>query len=354
MKVLFHLLDAGTGGGQLVAARVAARLVDRGDDVGVAVPGPGPALESFEALGAQVAFVDAGTLRRPLSGRSLARILEPYDLLYSHTEIPGVILGAFAAKSTRRPHVVHQHNAPYFSPSRPVQLAQKALFRAVIGPARFIAVAEHVRVGLEAAGVRGNRVEVVPNGVPSFEAPAPRASDVVTVGMLARLDPRKKVDVFLEAAARAEPATPVRYVVGGVSGPFAEYESAVREQAAAVGIEIVHTERGTEFLCGLDIVVIPSSYEGAPLVLLEAMALGRAVIASDIPGMREVIEPDHAGILVPPGDPGALATAIETLVDDADRQEDLGERARAVAGARYGLSAMLERTLVILEESAGG
>ena len=100
--------------------------------------------------------------------------------------------------------------------------------------------------------------------------------------------------------------------------------------------------------------MIPSSYEGSPLVLFEAMAAGRAVIASDIPGIREALEPESAGVLVPPRDPDALTGAIEALTADPDRRAELGRKAREVAASRYNLTAMLDRTLAILDAAARG
>ncbi len=352
MRVLFHLLDAGVGGGQLVAARVAAALIDRGDEVGLVVPDEGPASERFRELGATVSLLDAGTLQRPLAARSLAQLLEPYDLLYSHTAIPGAILGAAAARIARRPQVVHQHTFPYFSPSHAVAPVQRALLRRTASRSAFIAVAEHVREGLESVGVSRDRIHVVPNGVPPAEAPPATREDPVTVGMLARLDPGKNVHVFIDAATRAAPAIAARFVVGGTSSPFAAYEREVRAQAAQAGVEIVPAEDGEAFLRELDVVVIPSSYEGSPLVLLEAMALGRAVIASDIPGIREALAPEEAGLLVAPGDARALAEAIGSLAADPARRLAYGLRAREVASTRYALSTMLDRTLALLDRQA--
>ena len=348
MRVLFHLLDAGVGGGQLVASRVAAALVERGDEVGLVVPAEGPAADRFRELGATVSLLDAGTLQRPLAARRLAQVLRPYDLLYSHTSSPGAILGAAAARLVRRPHVVHQHTFPYFSPSPVVGALQRRLLRRVGSRATFIAVGEHVRDGLVDVGVARERIHVVPNGVPPAQAPT-ASGDPVSVGVLARLDPGKNVDVFIAAATQVSAATPVRFVVGGTSGPFGDHERALRQQAADAGVEIVPVDDGESFLAGLDVVVIPSSYEGSPLVLLEAMALGRAVIASDIPGIREALEPDQAGVLVVPRDASALAAAIQALVDDPARRIEVGTRARQVASTRFTLAAMLERTLAVLD-----
>jgi glycosyltransferase involved in cell wall biosynthesis len=348
MKVLFHLLDAGIGGGQLVAARVAAELVRRGDDVTLAVPADGPAVGRFRELGAIVLEHGVDTLRRPQTVRRLARIVAEHDLLYSHTAMPGVILGGAAARLARRPHVVHQHTFPYFSTWPPARALQRLLLPQSARHARFIAVACHVRAGLIAAGIGAEQITVVPNGVPRV-APAPvRTAGEVVAGMVARLDPGKNVDVFLDAAAAARPRTPLRVVVAATSGPFAGYEARVRELATANGVEIRTVGDSGDFLQELDIVAIPSAYEGSPLVLLEAMSLARAVVASDIDGMREVIGAD-GGVLVPPGDVTALTGELERLADDPARRAHLGSRAAEIVAERYRLDMMLERTLGILD-----
>ena len=349
MKVLFHLLDAGVGGGQLVAARIAEKLAERGDTIGLVVPRDGPAVARFAAVDADVSLLDAGSLHRPLAAGSLARLLRPYDILYSHTSSPGAIVGAAAARLARRRHVVHQHTFPYFSQSPWAAAVQRALFRGVAGGATFVAVADHVREGLEGVGIEPGRIVVIPNGVPPAEAHAPRTGGAVRVGMLARLDPGKNLELFVDAAMRAAPAEPAQFLIGGVSGPFVEYERRLRAQAAEAGIEIVTGAAGDAFLRGLDIVVIPSSYEGSPLVLFEAMALGRAIIASDIPGIREVLRPGDAGLLVPPLDRVALTDAIARLVDDEVLRLELGRRALAVVGEKHRLSTMLERTIAVLD-----
>jgi glycosyltransferase involved in cell wall biosynthesis len=351
MKIVFHLLDAGIGGGQLVAARVASELIRRGDDVTLVVPADGPAGARFRELGAAVEELRVDTLKRPGAARRLARVLAEHDLLYSHTAIPGVILGGAAARLARRPHVVHQHTYPYFSSSSPVGPLQRFLLPRMADHAHFIAVAEHVRAGLVAAGIRPDRVSVVPNGVPAAASAPMRTEGEVFAGMVARLDPGKNVDVFLEAAAAARPRTPLRVVVAATSSPFAEYERRVRGLASAKGIEIRAVDDSRTFLEEVDIVAMPSAYEGSPLVLLEAMSLGRAVIASDIDGMREVVGVD-GGVLVPPADVAALTAALERLADDAAQRVALGLRAAEIVAERYRLDTMLERTLAILDDPA--
>jgi glycosyltransferase involved in cell wall biosynthesis len=353
MRVLFHLLDSGVGGGQRVATLVAEELVARGHTVGLAVATPGPTLDAFRAAGATTHLVAAGTLRRPLAAIGLARILRGYDVLYSHTSAPGQMLGAVAARLARRPHVVHHHTYPYFSTNPRVRRLQVALFPRVLGHAEFIAVAEHVAQGLtDDCGIRRDRIRVIENGVSVPEALPDRPAGPVRIGMLSRLDPGTGVHTFIDAAEAARAQVSAEFEIGGQPGPFEEYGQRMRDAALRAGIPM--TEPGSDglaFLGTLDVVAMPSLYEGSPLVLLEAMSLGKAVIASDIPGIREVLGPDEAGILVPVGDAAALRAAIEALAGDESLRTELGRRARAVVSARYRISTTIAKAIAVLEQS---
>jgi len=93
-----------------------------------------------------------------------------------------------------------------------------------------------------------------------------------------------------------------------------------------------------DLLCASDFFVLPSDSEGLPLSVLEAMAHGVPIVASDVGGIPEIIDHDIHGLLVPPGDPNALAAAIRRLVDDPALRRRLGETARARANGEFSLS----------------
>ena len=91
-----------------------------------------------------------------------------------------------------------------------------------------------------------------------------------------------------------------------------------------------------------DVFVLPSLWEGLPLVLLEAAALGKPIVATDIDGVREVVRDGETALLVPPGDPGRLAEAVIRLLEDPELAAELGGRARAEVPGRFTLSGMIE------------
>jgi glycosyltransferase involved in cell wall biosynthesis len=354
LDVLFHLLDSGIGGGQLVATRIAERIASEGNRVGVVVPAAGPASTRFDALGAEVIALDAGTLRRPVAAFELSRVVRRFDVLYSHTSIPGVILGAAASRIAGRAHLVHQHTYPYFSESSVVRAVQHRLLRTFAARSRFIAVAEHVARGLVEAGINPSKVGVSNNGVRIPVATSPPTGTPPTIGMLARLDPGKNVHLFLDAISRMQATPGVTAIVGGTAGPFGDYETRVREQARKRDISIVEVADGEAFIRTLDIVAIPSAYEGSPLVLYEAMACGRAIVASDIPGITEALGPDQAGILVPLGDAAALGHALDRLSSNLDERVELGRRAAVVAARDYALEPSIDRAMAALRRAVSG
>ena len=101
-------------------------------------------------------------------------------------------------------------------------------------------------------------------------------------------------------------------------------------------------------LAAADIFVLPSHFEGLPLSVIEAMMTGLPVVATDIRGPRELVEPDCSGILVPAGESVLLAAALNRLARDAELRARMGARAREIALARYDEITIARRTLDLL------
>ena len=182
--------------------------------------------------------------------------------------------------------------------------------------------------------------EVIPNGVdverfhpsvPPF--PEWRDPGIVNLLFVGRLDPRKGVHhliaAFPEVARRAR--TPVRLLIVGDSYLRPQLEAAVapavRPQVHFLGH--VPSEDLPRWYATGDVFVSPASgQESFGIVLAEAMASERAVVASDIPGYRSVVHPDVDGLVAPPGDVPALARAIVALVDDPARRSAIAYAGR--------------------------
>lgn len=182
--------------------------------------------------------------------------------------------------------------------------------------------------------VPSRKISIVPNGL-DFEAYAPLAprARVRCVATVANLRAEKGHDVLLEAAAIVVRQFPdARFDIVG-AGPEL---GALRARAEALGLGsaacfLGHCEDVPARLAAADLFVLPSRSEAFPNAVLEAMAIGLPAIASSVGGMPEVIEHQRSGVLVPPGDPVALACEISRLMADPARAAQIGAAARAQA-----------------------
>jgi glycosyltransferase involved in cell wall biosynthesis len=180
------------------------------------------------------------------------------------------------------------------------------------------------------------------------------ASDQLLVLCSARISPRKGQLELVDAFARVIREIPnVRLLLAGScnSGSRA-YRARVADAVATLGLsgvvsfdETLQLEDMPEAYRSADLVVQPSQAEGLGLALLEAMACGRAVLGTDIPGIREVIVPRETGVLVPTDDASALASQlVELLVNDAAR-ERYGRAARARVEDVFSARRMMDDTI---------
>jgi len=222
----------------------------------------------------------------------------------------------------------------------------------------FIAVSQAIRRAALAQGVGDERMSIRHIGIPTqnfpVDGPPPsqRRPDVLFVG---RLVEKKGAVVLLDALDRVG-ARPERTVVVG-DGPL----RAALESRAGSGVTFVGA-KGKDDLAAeyarAGIALYPSvpaangDRDGLPVALLEAMAAGCAVVASAVPGIVDVVQDGENGLLVPPGDPAALATALERLLGDADLVRRLGAAAARTAQA-HTVPAVADRYRSLLREARG-
>jgi glycosyltransferase involved in cell wall biosynthesis len=210
---------------------------------------------------------------------------------------------------------------------------------------------------IEQAGAAAERVEVVPTGVDTVRF-APEAADgrrirrelriadaTPVVGIVAVVRRRKGHVVLLEAMASAAlRERGVQLLIAG-EGPV---RGPVEARAAELGLHgcahfLGHREDVPDLLAACDVVVLPSILgEGVPQTILQALALRRPVVASDVAGIRQVVRHDETGLLVPPEDPRALAEAIVRLLGDPETGRRLGAAGRALVLSRYSVAHMAD------------
>jgi len=208
-------------------------------------------------------------------------------------------------------------------------------------------------------GIPASRVTLIPNPVDlaEFDPANFDARPVIekfslrgklVLGALGRLEWQKGYPSLIKALAitlEREPGLREKLVCliagAGRLGPGLEKQA---EAAGLAGNMVFCGELSSvrDFLGALDIFVMPSLLEGQPLALLEAMAMGKAIVATDIPGISETVAAGVEALLVPPDDPARLAEAILKITHDAATAAGLGRNAREKAGT-FRLSGYIER-----------
>ena len=200
----------------------------------------------------------------------------------------------------------------------------------------------------------GGPVEVIPNGValPPDPDPAGRERKIVFVG---RHEPRKGLEVLLRAWPEVAARTGARLRIVGAD-PLSVRWLLRRKGLSGEAIDLlgsVAEDDLTRELAEASALAAPSlGRESFGMVLTRAFACATPVVASDIEGYSEVVEPG-TGVLVPPGDARALATALVDLLHDEPRRVALGAAARRVAEERYAWDKIVDRLLEIYEVLAG-
>src|SRR6516225_6566313 len=284
---------------------------------------------------------------RPRPGRDLAAVLRlrrllrawAPDVVHAH----GLRAGAFAALAAGPGAlVVTVHNAP--PAAAPARVVHAALERLTARRADAVTwVSGDLGARMRRAGAHDAGRAVV--AAPAF--PAPSAGQVAAarasfgdggrpaVFAAGRLTAQKGFDVLIDAAARWQSRRPAPVLAIAGEGPLAG-ELGARAGAAGVSVRFLGRREDIPALMAADVVVVPSRWEGQPLVVQEALRAGRPMVASRVGGIPGLTGEDGA-LLVPPGDAAALASAVFTVLDDraaAARLEAAAtERARALPDA---------------------
>jgi glycosyltransferase involved in cell wall biosynthesis len=219
---------------------------------------------------------------------------------------------------------------------------------------KVVAISRQVEQALIGGGVARGVVRTIysglqlPRTVPTADRTAVcralgLSADTVLLGTVAHLFPRKGYDVMLQALPRIiRDIAAVHYVIVG-SGEDS-YERQLKTLAAELGIaDRVHfvgfQDDVTPFLSALSLYVHPARMEGFGIAVVEALAAGKAVVATRVGGLPEVVEDGRTGLLVAADHPEELGTAILSLLHDDARRKAMGERAAQVARERFNLTA---------------
>ncbi len=347
-RILLLITDLQIGGTPTVVRELATRLHHPPDvivDV-ACLAERGPVADQLAERGIRVTALNAKGPRDLAVIARLRRLVRGggYDTVFSFLIHANAVAAAVActSRSTRFIQSI-QTTQPRPRWHWRVQAIAHHAAECIVVPSESVA-----QVAREWSSVPSEKILVIPNAVDlsefEFATDRPLDSPKVRVGFLGRLDPIKRLPDLIEAVMLLGPNVNLN-VFGeyprtrSESGPT-ELDRAIAEMPERF---IWHgpVPRPQEALSGMDVLVLPSAAEGFGLVLIEAMAAGVPVVATNVAGIRDVVRDGITGLLVPVASPAALAAAIRRLIGEPDLRARLTIAARADVAARFTWRAVL-------------
>ncbi|MGQ9531467.1 MAG: glycosyltransferase [Desulfotomaculales bacterium] len=310
-------------------------------------------------------------MRHKLDFGVVTRIVElvhEADLVHTHG-VRANLLGRIAARLAGRPLVTTVHSLlrmdyPTVWTRLPNALAERLTRRLT---RRFIAVSRQLAEELIREGVAPARVRVIYNGidVEAFQPCRPRdqvrrelgyGAGVPLVATVARLHPVKGHRYLLEAAQRVVQVRPeVRFLVVGAGPGRGSLEAYAGRLGIAKQVKFTgFVEDVASLLGAVDLVVVPSLWEGFGLTAVEALNVGVPVVATAVGGLPEVVRPRETGLLVPPGDSEALAREILWALSHPVEVRAMAERGRDMVRREFTARIMAHQTTELYFEVVAG
>ncbi|MEW6207798.1 MAG: glycosyltransferase family 4 protein [Acidobacteriota bacterium] len=354
MKILQVCSASEMGGGEVHVADLARSLASRGHAVYLAV-------RPESLLRAPLAGVIASWHELPLrnsldmqSARAMADIINHHriDIIHAHVG-RDYLVSAFACRRTDARLILTRHHY--------LPLKRNLIYRLMLqDTAAVIAVSDSVRESVvERLAIPAERVHTIPNWIDTsrfrpIDREAARSlfqfRSSLVVACIGQITPAKGQEEFIRAAARAVTMRPdIHFVIAGEEkeegSPFTQHLIRLVDTLGLSGKVsfLGHVHHIPELLAAVDVVVVPSWDEGFSLVTIEAMAAGRAVMASNVGGMAGIIAENTTGLLFPPRDSKAMAEKLLWLLWDTGMRERLGHQAQREVSEKFGRDQVIDR-----------
>lgn len=379
IRALHVINNLDIGGAQEVVRSLAPALVREGVDVAVATLRDGPLREPLERAGIPVTVVGGRSRSLATDPRALGELNRLHGSLaavvdrHASTVVQTHLLRSLDAlvlalrRRRSRPAIAWTfHNArldlrPDQLPGKrwllgPKRLTYRAMYRHGSRIAHLVAVSDDVAAAIrERIRPAAGHLHAIPNGVDvdrytGASAAGLReeldvaAGDLLVVCVAKMLEQKGHRHLIDALAGEELGRLPVQIVLVG-DGPLRD-EIRARALAAGVGERIRFAGNRSDIpalLAAADAFVLPSLWEGLPMALLEAMAAGLATVATSVSGVREVVQDGRDGLLVPPADPAALATALARIAREPDLRRRLGAAARQRVVNEYSVTRQARR-----------
>lgn len=318
------------------------------------------AVEEVRRAGVRVLTLNRSASSRVWEWRPLLSLLrrERIDILHTHqfgSNVWGSVLGRLAGVPVV---VAHEHTWSFEGePLR--RLLDRELIARMSTVIIAVSRADRRRM-IELEGVPPGAIRFIPNGIAPLPPPSghdvraelgipPDAPVAVCVTLIR---PQKALDVLVDAArllARELPG--LRVLIAGRGRDRERLERYVRERGLEETVSLIGLRRDlADLLAAADVAVSSSDFEGSPLAVMEYMAAGKAIVATRVGGVPDLVEDGVHGLLVERRDPEALSRAMERVLRDPKLARELGRRARERQASEFTLEAMVARVEELYEE----
>lgn len=321
----------------------------------------------FEEHGIDVSCLDAGNIPRPAVVTRLSRLMTEKQIAVLDVHLPySGLIGRLAARRAKTPVVVYTEHV--LSVQRRLERARFLSFISNVATYPMndliVAVSRDTLRDVERFNWSRTPTRLIYNGIPleDFDVESDRGigwraqvgigPEKTVIGHIAKMVSKKDQRTLLDAVRKVVDDHPevVLVVVG---------EGDLRDELEAYTAELGLTDQVvfTGFiddpraaLAGFDLFALSSLHEGLPTVVIEAMASGVPVVATDVGGTGEIVTDGDDGILVPAGDPDALAGAISELVVDVERRKEMGRRASESVRRRFDIARRVHEMEAVYDE----
>ncbi|AFY43910.1 glycosyltransferase [Nostoc sp. PCC 7107] len=369
-KILYPIINGQVTGGNIVCLNIIDEALRRGWDVLVNSPTEGSFCEMLRQRGVSIYHLNTSRSFHWDAAINMAKLArkQEVDLIHVHAPFAGSILACIAGKLAGIPVIIHAHLRDPLSNNGFVRSYQKALnwLTSRFCCAAIIAVSEQVKQELIAEGFDERKFHVVYNGTPlhtelkitpeiarqNLNIPC-HVPVVVHVGRLCK---SKGQHILLQAAGSLRDRT--QKIIYLIIGEDLEQNGAYRQYLEDMAFDLKINDfvwfLGQRFdipqlLAAADLLVLPSDAEGLPLVILEAMAAGKPVVATNVGGVQEIVSHQETGLLVPVGNVQLLSEAIDSLIQNPESACTMGCKGLELVQSKFSLEKMQQEIFRIYE-----
>jgi glycosyltransferase involved in cell wall biosynthesis len=359
IRVLLMIDEATVGGGQQHVLWLARGLDRAAFDVAVACESEGYLVDELRSSGIKHFSLTMTNRPSASAGMRARHCIMGWkaEIVHTHGGAAGVT-GRLAAQSVRGCRIVHTYHGHHYLHQGSALKRQmftrieRTLLRVTD---RIICVARADRdTGVAAGIVDPAKTSVILNGIACDRYTTQRTYALAgpVMGTIGRMHEQKGQRFLLDAMPEILRCTPgARLVIHGWGELEESLKAHARELQLGAAVSFAgRTNDPAGVLREMELFVLPSLWEGFPIVLLEAMASGLPIVATAVDGVLEMVSDGRNALLVPPGDPGLLAQAVTRVLHDENLRRRLGENAARDVRERFSVERMVAETEVVYKE----